>query len=96
MTTTVVPTTICRNCGYCPNEATPADDSNSKPIPGSVAVCFNCGEISVFTDALGLRPALKNDLETLPKNVVDLLQYTRRIIVTRGRLHQPEEEKGHA
>jgi hypothetical protein len=47
--------TMCVECGYVMDAAGPAGSSVDAPTPGCVALCLNCGHLSMIDDLLRLR-----------------------------------------
>ena len=45
---------ICWNCGKSNDCVSPADESEDPPKSGDYGLCFNCGEVMVYT-GLGIR-----------------------------------------
>lgn len=59
-------------CPYCwsrLNAATVIGSDAAVPKPGDFSCCANCGELSVFDEALGLAPLAPEELAMLPPSV---------------------------
>jgi len=51
------PLTPCPWCGYPLDRATPLEEGGNAPEPGDLSLCFNCAQVLVVTEALGMRQA---------------------------------------
>ena len=64
MITTRTPQNACRCCGYLVDAASGVDH-NARAKPGDVSLCMKCGEASVFTGELVMRPPTAEELATI-------------------------------
>jgi hypothetical protein len=46
------------------------------PSPGDMNICLNCGQLSVFTDGLNLRPTTDKDMAGMSEETKELLERT--------------------
>ena len=60
-----IPPQMCRQCGYLFDAASATRESGGKkriPKAGSVSICMNCGDLTVFDKGLRLRPPTPEEL----------------------------------
>jgi hypothetical protein len=55
-----IPKQKCPRCGY-KLDATTSTSGDQKPEPGDLSLCFECGQISVFTENDGMRVPTKDE-----------------------------------
>lgn len=75
-----LPVNVCPTCGYEMNAASCLDDDAARPSAGDFTLCFKCGEMFRFTDALTVRVVELNDLVGLNKEQGDLLTRAQTVI----------------
>ncbi len=71
------------NCPICnhPIDAHTSITGECRPVPGDVSICFYCGNIFVFSEALELRDPTPS--EWVEINANELIQRTRALIRSR-------------
>jgi hypothetical protein len=60
-----IPKSPCPTCGYEVDRATCFTEQASSPSSGDISVCFECGSIAVYTDALSLRSPTEAEVQKL-------------------------------
>lgn len=79
--TAEVPPSPCPGCGTENDMATSATGAD-KPHPGSISVCFRCGHISAFDEALRLRNLTDQEMHDVAGHPVILaIQKARKKVM---------------
>lgn len=86
----IVKATKCPTCKGKIDAATGVAEPNHSPREGDFSLCFECGEILVFTKDLSLRMADLNDMLTVSDRNKDLLERGQQWI----RANRPAEKRG--
>ena len=63
-----IPKCNCPICGYQPDCASAADNSDSRPKPGDITVCLKCGEIMEFGSRMELQEASLDTLKAIQQD----------------------------
>lgn len=80
-----LPDVICPKCGYVADCAQGVGRAASeKPYPGALSICFNCGDLAVFTDFLYLREIEPEELVKLPTAIRNTIAAAQNAIRARG------------
>lgn len=80
-----LPDVICPKCGYVADCAQGVGRAaNEKPYPGALSICFNCGDLAVFTDFLYLREIEPEEMARLPDGIRATIATAQIMIRARG------------
>lgn len=74
----------CPSCGKS-NNSTTGINSQEQPKPGDVSICFYCAFVSVFDENLKLTPISKQQLESLPQDVIFQISKAKLAILAKRR-----------
>lgn len=79
-----LPVTVCPVCEYIMDSASSLNNQeHAKPAPGDVSLCFRCGAVLQFDNALHVRKAAEADWKELSPKNRDLLLRAQRLILQR-------------
>lgn len=62
------PKARCMECGYVLECATHPEDDNIRPEPGNLSICFNCGNLGIYTEGMFIRNLEEQELEEIKED----------------------------
>lgn len=68
---------LCPHCGYFCDAASPLGHRDSA-TPGDISMCLSCGNLNVFTQDMGLRKALVEDIVNLSNEAWETVKKAAR------------------
>lgn len=76
------PVSIKNECPYCLYETDLASSISgaSKPKPGSISICLNCGEAGIFDETLTSRAMNEDDIEQTDKSTMAKVRMAKALI----------------
>jgi hypothetical protein len=85
-----LPEQQCPHCKHKLDAATSATGETCTPTPGCLTICAYCSRVLIFEAGLTVRPATREDLDTLPPDVRAMV--ARAVLVTRHFINERARE----
>lgn len=70
----------CPKCNFVLDAATSLEDICTKPRPGDITICINCGSVLKFTEDFSLEALSEEEISNLDSSILGLISSVKKSI----------------